>query len=82
MIKVRKQVLRSEYKELIAKDDELQVQIAKALGRRVTSIPRWLKEDSIILTTAIVLTIIRKRLSLPESKSLTTEQELEKVSTG
>lgn len=79
---MEKQVLLSGYKEKVVKDDELKVAIAKAMGRRMSAIDRWLREDDVKLTTVTVLNLIRSWYSIPATESLTEAKQVEHADQG
>lgn len=75
---MKTEILRSEYKEKVAVDDELKAVIAKALNRRIGSVDRWLRNDDVRLTTTTVLNIIREKYNLSKSVVLTEPKEPQK----
>jgi MOSC domain-containing protein YiiM len=70
-----KQIIESELKGRIKKDDELKLKLAKANKVRVDTVNRWLREDDEILTTVKNLAIIREYFKLPKRAQLTEESE-------
>jgi hypothetical protein len=71
------QILDTDIKGLVRKDDDLKLAIAKANTVKVDTVNRWLREDDVILTTATNLDIIRAGLNLSKNKKLTQEVELQ-----
>lgn len=61
------QILDTELKGRVKKDDELKLKIAKTNNVKVDTVNRWLREDEVILTTATNLDIIRDHFKLPKS---------------
>jgi MOSC domain-containing protein YiiM len=61
------QIIATELKGRIRKDDELKLMLAKANEVKVDTVNRWLREDDVILTTATNLDIIRDHFKLPKS---------------
>jgi hypothetical protein len=61
------QILDTELKARVRKDDDLKLKLAKANGKKVDTVNRWLREDDVILTTATNLDIIRDHFKLPKS---------------
>jgi hypothetical protein len=61
------QILDTELKARVRKDDELKLKLAKANEKKVDTVNRWLREDDVILTTATNLDIIRDHFKLPKS---------------
>lgn len=70
------QILDSELKVKVRKDDELMLKLAKANQVRVGSVSRWLIYDDVILTTATNLQIIREHFGYDERVPLTEEREV------
>lgn len=71
------QVLDSEIKGKVRKDDELKLTLAKSNNVKVDTVNRWLREDDVILTTATNLEIIRGGLKLSEDTNMTEAKEVE-----
>lgn len=71
------QVLDSEIKGQVRKNDELKLALAKANSVKVDTVNRWLREDDEILTTARNLQIIRAGLKLPAKTAMTETKEVE-----
>lgn len=71
------QVLDSEIKGKVRKDDELKLTLAKTNKVKVDTVNRWLREDDVILTTATNLEIIRAWFDIDEMVSMTEPKELE-----
>jgi hypothetical protein len=71
------QVLETEIKGRVRKDDELKLALAKANAVKVDTVNRWLREDDVMLTTVTNLEIIRKGLALTDDVPLTEPRELE-----
>ena len=65
------QILDSELKAKVRKDDELLLKIAKANQVKVDTVKRWLREDEVMLTTATNLDIIRSHFKLPARQVMT-----------
>jgi hypothetical protein len=70
-----KQIIESELKGRIRKDDELKLKLAKANDVKVDTVNRWLREDDPILTTIDNLAMIRSHFGLPKKAQLTQEVE-------
>lgn len=68
------QILDSELKAKVRKDDELKLQIAKANQVKVDTVNRWLREDDVMLTTATNLAIIKTHFKLPAKQAMTQEK--------
>lgn len=73
------QILDTELKAKVKKDDELKLKIAKANNVKVDTVTRWLREDDVMLTTATNLAIIRTHFKLPVKQALTQEKEIDSV---
>lgn len=69
------QILDSELKAKVRKDDELVLKIAQANQVKVDTVKRWLREDDVMLTTATNLAIIRAYFKLPAKQVLTQDKE-------
>lgn len=70
------QILDSELKAKVRKDDELKLKIAQANQVRVDTVNRWLRdEDDVMLTTATNLAIIRAHFKLPTKFVMTNDKE-------
>lgn len=69
------QILNSDLKSRVRKDDELKLKLAKSNGVKVDTVNRWLREDDVILTTASNLKLIQDYFNLPKSYRLTQESE-------
>lgn len=69
------QILDTELKAKVKKDDELKLKIAKANDVKVDTVTRWLREDDVMLTTATNLSIIRAHYKLPAKQVLTVDSE-------
>lgn len=65
------QILDTELKGKVRKDDELVLKIAKANQVKVDTVKRWLREDDVMLTTATNLAIIREHFKLPAKQVMT-----------
>lgn len=70
------QILESEIKARVRKDDELKLKLAKSNDVKVDTVNRWLREDDVILTTTTNLEIIREGLELKKNAVLTEPKEL------
>lgn len=72
------QILDSELKAKVRKDDELKLKIAKANQVRVDTVNRWLRdEDDVMLTTATNLAIIKEHFKLPVKFVMTKDKQIE-----
>lgn len=71
------QKLIPSIKQQIKSDELLIALIAKGTDKRISTVERWIKEDHIMLTTSVVLDLIRKHLSLAKNTELLQEKELE-----
>ena len=71
------QILDTELKARVKKDDELKLKIAKANDVKWDTVTRWLREDDVILTTATNLAIIKEHFKLPAKQVLTQDKEQE-----
>lgn len=71
------QVLDSEIKGRVRKDDELKLSLAKLNKVKVDTVNRWLREDDVILTTTTNLEIIRTGLNLPADATMTEAKEVQ-----
>lgn len=70
------QILDSELKAKVRKDDELKLKIAQANQVRVDTVNRWLRdEDDVMLTTATNLAIIKEHFELPAKYVMTKDKE-------
>jgi hypothetical protein len=69
------QIIETELKGRIRKDDDLKLILAKANNVKVDTVNRWLREDDVILTTVQNLAIIRNHFKLPKRHVLTVEPE-------
>lgn len=69
------QILDTELKARVKKDDELKLKIAKANDVKVDTVTRWLREDDVMLTTATSLSIIRTHYELPADQQMTQDKE-------
>ena len=70
------QILDTELKAIVRKDDELKLKIAKANQVKVDTVNRWLREDDVMLTTATNLAIIRDHFKLPAKQVMTTDKSI------
>lgn len=70
------QVLQSGYRKMVQRDDALILKLAEINDVRFASVERWLRTNSIALTTATNLTLIRQHFGLPETEILTTEDDV------
>lgn len=70
------QILATELKGRVRKDDDLLLKIAKANGVRVDTVKRWLRKDDETLTLSKNLDIIRDAYGLSKDEQLTQEVEL------
>lgn len=75
-------VLRSDLREKILTNVELQLNIHRSTGRSVESIKRWCRENSELLTMAPVLNAISSTLKLPSKDVLTEIIDEPKVETS
>lgn len=66
-----KTVLRSDLRDKILDNVELQFNIHKACGRSVETIKRWARENSELLLLEPVLSAIRSTLKISKTESLT-----------
>jgi hypothetical protein len=66
-----KTVLRSDLREQIITNVDLQFNIHKGTGRSIETIKRWARENSELLTLEAVKTAIRSTLNLSKKESLT-----------
>lgn len=73
------QILDTELKGRVRKDDELVLRIAQANQVKVDTVKRWLREDDVMLTTATNLGIIRAYFNLPAKQKLTEEKEVDPI---
>lgn len=73
------QILNTDIKVMVRRDDDLKLLLAKTNGIKVGSIDRWLREDSVMLTTATNLQIIKDFFKLDDTVELTEEKELHPV---
>jgi hypothetical protein len=64
---MKQQILDTELKAKVRKDDELKLKLAKANEVKVDTVNKWLREDSVMLTTATNLEIIRDHFKLGKS---------------
>lgn len=71
------QILDTELKATVRKDDELKLKIAQANQVKVDTVNRWLREDDVMLTTATNLAIIRVHFNLPVQQVMTQDKEIE-----
>jgi hypothetical protein len=71
------QILDSDIKSQVRKNDELKLKLAQSNNVKVDTVNRWLREDDVILTTATNLEIIREGLKLKKNAALTEPKELE-----
>lgn len=71
------QILDTELKAKVRKDDELKLKIAKANQVKVDTVNRWLREDDVTLTTATNLAIIKSHFKLPSKYVMTTDKQTE-----
>lgn len=69
------QILDTELKAKVRKDDELKLKLAQANDVKVDTVNRWLREDAVILTAAHNLDIIRVHFNLSKEDQLTQEAE-------
>ena len=61
------QILDTELKGRVRKDDELKLKLAKANTVKVDTINKWLRENDVKLTLATNLDIIREHFKLGKS---------------
>jgi len=71
-------IIKIEYKARIRKDDELLLELATANRKgsravRVSTIERWLRDDSPMLTTVTNLDIIKRRFNIKDNEELLEE---------
>jgi len=71
------QILDTELKAKVRKDDELKLRIAQANQVKVDTVNRWLREDDVMLTTATNLAIIKAYFKLPAKYVMTTDKQAE-----
>lgn len=64
---MKQQILDTELKARVRKDDELKLKLAQANVVKVDTVNKWLREDAVILTTATNLDIIRDHFKLGKS---------------
>lgn len=69
------QILDTELKAKVRKDDELKLKIAQANQVKVDTVNRWLREDDVMLTTATNLAIVREYYKLPAKYMMTKQIE-------
>lgn len=69
------QILDTELKGRVRKDDELKLKIAQANQVKVDTVNRWLREDDVTLTTATNLAIIREHFKLPAKYVMTKDKQ-------
>lgn len=72
-------VLRSDLREQIISNVELQLNIHRSTGRSVESIKRWARENHELLTMDAVLNAVRTTLGLSKKEKLTEIIDLSKV---
>jgi len=72
-------VLKAEIVDKIRANDELRISVAKALGVRLSSLPRILKASDPRLTQANVLMLLSKELSVANTSEFLDVQD---VATG
>jgi hypothetical protein len=66
-----KKVLKSDLRDQILSNVELQLNIHKGTGRSVETIKRWARENSELLTMEAVQLAIRTTLNISKHTSLT-----------
>jgi hypothetical protein len=71
------QILDTELKGRVRKDDELKLKIAQANQVKVDTVNRWLREDDVMLTTATNLAIIKEYFKLSAKFVMTTDKQTE-----
>ena len=71
------QILDTELKAKVRKDDELKLKIAKANQVKVDTVNRWLREDDVTLTTATTLAIIKEHYKLSAKYVMTKDKQTE-----
>lgn len=71
------QILDTELKAKVRKDDELKLKIAQANQVKVDTVNRWLREDDVMLTTATNLAIIKTYFKLPAKYVMTKDKQTE-----
>jgi hypothetical protein len=70
------QKLKTQFKQRIKEDQELQLKIAKLLGKRnIVTVQRWIGDDNPLLTIPGVLDIIREHIGLEKDVELTEAKE-------
>lgn len=69
------QILDTELKAKVRKDDELVLKIAQANQVKVDTVKRWFREDDVMLTTATNLAIIRIHFKLPAKYVMTQDKD-------
>jgi len=73
------QILNTDVKVMVRRDDDVKLLLAKTNGIKVGSLDRWLREDSVMLTTATNLQIIKDHFKLNNSVELTEVREMEEI---
>lgn len=71
------QILDTDLKAKVRKDDELKLKIAQANQVKVDTVNRWLREDDVTLTTATNLAIIKAHFNLPAKYAMTKDKQIE-----
>lgn len=71
------QILETDLKAKVRKDDELVLKIAQANQVKVDTVKRWFREDDVMLTTATNLAIIRTHFKLPAKYVMTQDKQIE-----
>lgn len=71
------QILETDLKAKVRKDDELVLKIAQANQVKVDTVKRWFREDDVMLTTATNLAIIKAHYKLPAKYVMTQDKQIE-----
>lgn len=71
------QILETDLKAKVRKDDELVLKIAQANQVKVDTVKRWFREDDVMLTTATNLAIIKDHFKLPAKYVMTQDKQIE-----
>lgn len=65
-----KVTIKPEFIEVVRKDEDLKMKIAKASGVKMSTVDRWLKDGDETLTTFRNLTILRTHFGVLEVQEL------------
>lgn len=71
------QILDTELKSKVRRDDELKLRIAQVNNVKVDTVNRWLREDDVMLTTATNLALIKSHFKLPAKQAMTQDKPVE-----